>query len=120
MSGGRRLGRCAGLTLVCVLLACSETPSPHATYELPAADCSNKPDESTTESEACAILCAVPGGVTECPAGTPCPMGSSQAPRIEADLDRSLCRDAKDTANCADSHPTQDVQRAATREHDSP
>lgn len=49
-----------------------------------------EPDEEPSE-ELCAVLCEVPGGVEECPVGTPCRARAPAPGEPEAVVRGSLC-----------------------------
>jgi hypothetical protein len=59
---------------------------------LSAEECAPEPDPSPEDSDPlCEVLCQVPGGVTECPAGTPCPTVAARKLALEGAASRSLC-----------------------------
>jgi hypothetical protein len=85
------------------LVACRDVEPVHSTpprsHEVPGADRSDSgaapapPDPD--EAKACAVLCAVPGGIRECPAGTPCPSESARDVASDTSLEKSLCTGAR-------------------------
>lgn len=89
--------RFAGGCLLVLAVACGEEEIPRAVpIDVAVADCisetvSPEDQASKPDEEACALLCRVPGGVDECPVGTPCPAASSNEIDSRTALHANLC-----------------------------
>jgi hypothetical protein len=87
------------LLFILPLVACSQKSTPNAPAspeDLHVARCASESDDPEP-TEACALLCRVPGGVDECPVGTPCPVDPPNDGDGQSVIHKSLCARA-DTA----------------------
>ena len=65
----------------------------------PPSDVECAPDPAPSE-ELCALLCEVPGGVAECPVGTPCRARAPAPEKVEAVVRGSLCSRPDNGKSC--------------------
>jgi hypothetical protein len=89
---------CGGKSPGSVPAASVDSPDPSS--------CASESGEGEGDSdELCALLCQVPGGVEECPAGTPCRSRAPSAIDPQTAIDDNLCL-RKDTAakSCPSKH----------------
>jgi hypothetical protein len=96
---------CTASALAAMLMACQapdRAPAPASNpprHDAPTVDCApDKKSPSNEQDGICAVLCGIPGGVEECPVGTPCPRDGSAKNGQGANLDQSLCARAGSAA----------------------
>ena len=95
-----KLLRVASAWLLYALSACSqERPARESVpaEENPVVDCTGAADAALPNPDAlCAVLCQVPGGVDECPVGTPCPRDAPAPADVDQQnaVQQSLCERA--------------------------
>lgn len=87
---------CTAGALAAALMACQgpdRAPAPNSQqHDASTVDCApDKNPPSDGQDTACAVLCGIPGGVEECPVGTPCPRDGTAKDGQGASLDQSLC-----------------------------
>lgn len=83
------------------LIACGRERTADKPIAVPGAsevECAPEPSE-----ELCAVLCRVPGGVEECPVGTPCPDRAAEQEETETLVQKSLCSRADTGKSCLTS-----------------